>query len=998
MIRRTLDTIIRIATKRSVTLTIGVVLLSLCVLLIADTTNLRDNGLEVRQESREALAETLAIHLSSIATRANGETVAASIERFVQNKHSIISAELTAERGELRVRFGAEADVANAFGSTFGESITHVTVPILANGKPWGMLQVGFRNANTTSQSLLYFGFVALGLLLTNLTYLSKVLVQLDPSKAVPERVHTAFDMLAEGVIVLDTKLRIIMANEAACTIAGRPIDELIGRTLESWPWVKSEDWQAPWTTVLNTGLAVSEQAVTIGGNRHGTFSMNCSLIRNQEEELGGLMITLVDITAIERKNSELSGALQQLRRSQESITQKNRELEVLASQDPLTGLNNRRALVAELERQAELASSTNLPLSCIMLDIDHFKRVNDTLGHAVGDEVICAVANQLTMHCRQDDTAGRVGGEEFVMVLPETDLAQAAEIAERIRRAVERIAEDVTIAVDTLSTSLGVAALDDSVECIEQLLDHADQALYYAKNHGRNQVALFKHDLEQRTGPSEDMSQTGENASIPLTEAANEAASESVTSSIREIRLSQLLDSRLQDLNHLKTFDSLTGIPKRDIFVAQLERYIATAARTDRKLGLLSMSLRDVDKLSSMLGHEATQTLIKEFTLRIRDALRRSDLVSEVVSEHNLSHIGATEFGILLGDLEESQQSLAVVTRIRRVLSKPFLIQNHRIHAGVNIGVALYPEDGTLAEQLLQQASRACTAAARHSEKIAFCFANDSIDALSQTALEMESDLYEAVENSQFTMNYQPKFDLSEQRVSGVEALIRWQHPDKGWISPAEFIPLAEANGLIKDISTFVIQTALEQVKRWHDSGLDPISVSVNISGAQLRDPNLVSDILTAIKRAELAPEYLDVEITETSVIESPQRARIALGQLRAAGITVSMDDFGIGYTSLALLADLPLDSVKIDRSFVEAMANNERSRAIVESIINMAHTLKLSVVGEGIETNEQLTTLAELGCNIIQGYLISKPLDSDQATHFLQQQARHNPRRKSA
>ncbi len=991
MIRRTLDAITTIASKRSVTLTIGVVLLSLCVLLIADTTNLRDNGLVVRQDSREALAETLAVHLSNIATRASSDTVAANIERFVQSKHSIISAELTAERGELRIEFVADSDSTHAFGTMLGESITHVTVPILANGKPWGTLQVGFRNANTTSQGLLYFGFVALGLLLTNLTYLSKVLVQLDPSKAVPERVHSAFDMLAEGVVVLDTKLRIVMANEAACTIADKPVDELLGRSLESWPWIKSEGWQAPWTTVFNTGLAVSEQAVTIGGNRHGTYSMNCSLIRNQEDEVGGVMITLADITAIEKKNCELSGALQQLRRSQESITQKNRELEALASQDPLTGLNNRRALVAELERQAELASSNNMPLSCIMLDIDHFKRVNDTLGHAVGDEVICAVANLLTMHCREEDTAGRIGGEEFVMVLPETDLARAAEIAERIRQGVERIAEDVTIAVNTLSISLGVAELDESVKSLEQLLDHADQALYYAKNHGRNQVALYKHDLEQRIGPSVETNQTADAAK-------NDDVSKSVTTSVREIRLTQLLDSQLHDLNQLKTFDPLTGIPKRDIFVEQLARYIGTAARAEKKLGLLTMSLRDVDRISSMLGHEATQTLIKEFTLRIRDALRRTDLVSDVVSEHNLSHIGATDFGILLGDLEESEQSLAVVTRIRRVLSKPFLIQNQRIHAGVNIGVALYPEDGTSAEQLLHQAARACAAAARHSEKIAFCFANDTIDALSKTALEMESDLYEAVENSQFTLNYQPKFDLSSQRVSGVEALIRWQHPDKGWISPAEFIPLAEANGLIKDISTFVVQTALEQVKRWHDSGLDPISVSVNISGAQLRDPNLVSDILTAIKRSGLAPEYVDVEITETSVIESPQRARIALGQLRAAGISVSMDDFGTGYTSLALLADLPLDSVKIDRSFVIAMASSERSRAIVESIINMAHTLKLSVVGEGIETNEQLTTLAELGCNIIQGYLISKPMDAHQTTDFLRQQARHNPRRKRA
>jgi len=285
-----------------------------------------------------------------------------------------------------------------------------------------------------------------------------------------------------------------------------------------------------------------------------------------------------------------------------------------------------------------------------------------------------------------------------------------------------------------------------------------------------------------------------------------------------------------------------------------------------------------------------------------------------------------------------------------------------------------------------LESASMARVAARELSGKITYAFASNTLDLQSRKYIELETALHEAVATNAFEIVYQPKLSLKSHKIHGMEALLRWNHPEKGYISPDIFIQIAESCGLIHDISAFVFKHALAQLQVWQEAGWKDLKMSINISALQLRQENIALEILAALRKAGVQANALELEITETSIIESPESAIVVLNELRSAGISISMDDFGTGYTSLALLTDLPLDCVKIDSSFVSQIAETKRNRSIVESMINMFQSLDLWVVGEGIETQEQFAILEHLGCDEIQGYYISKPISPDKIPEFLE------------
>jgi EAL domain-containing protein (putative c-di-GMP-specific phosphodiesterase class I) len=321
-------------------------------------------------------------------------------------------------------------------------------------------------------------------------------------------------------------------------------------------------------------------------------------------------------------------------------------------------------------------------------------------------------------------------------------------------------------------------------------------------------------------------------------------------------------------------------------------------------------------------------------------------------------------------------------------VLAKPFLVDDKKVYLGASIGASLLSPDCDTASALLSSASAARAKASMNPDKISHSFSSSSLDKASREYVELEADLYDAFENGDFEVYFQPKINPEAGAVTGMEALMRWKHPERGFVPPLEFIKSAESNGLIHDLSKFVLEQAIQQLKIWRDMGWLDMRMAVNVSPLDLRRSSIVSDILTTIDRVGVPRDRLEIELTESSLIDSPQRARIVLGQLRDAGVTVAMDDFGTGYSSLSLLADLPLDAVKIDRSFVIGMESDRRCRAIVESVINMAHALDLRVVGEGVETNEALAVLKKLGCHEVQGYLISRPSPAHEITAFLRKQ----------
>lgn len=616
---------------------------------------------------------------------------------------------------------------------------------------------------------------------------------------------------------------------------------------------------------------------------------------------------------------------------------------QTIATQDPLTGLANRQALLAIFEDAFLVAVREERELCCVVVDIDHFSQVNDILGHAAGDEVICAVANTLTLTCQEYDTVSRYGGVEYVVLLPDRSLTKAIAIAERFREAIIAMGKDPLVPVDQLSASIGVAALEPSIKSPMELIARAGQAVKAAKAAGNNQVMLFDSTV---------------------------ARFESVTANDLSIPPKQIPT-------------------ERETLLRRVDAVIQRSHKHGRMVGLLSIEFKDLNRIIASMGHNVAATLVADLECRFEECLTKLDKVAELSQSCKLARIAPNEYGVLLVDLDDVGSAMSVTTGLRRLLVEPSVVGGQKIHVGANLGVAIFPEAGGSGVDLLDSASRARAKAGAKPEKVAINFYSQSSEQASRDYIQLESDLFEVFDHNQLDVHFQPFYDLQNRRISALEALIRWEHPTRGGINPEDFIGIAEANGLIHRITVLVMERAVALLDEYRKLGLEDIRISVNISPLQLREPTLVAYLLGTMSRAGLSTNLLEVEITESAVIDSPQRAKVVLDRLRDAGIRLAMDDFGTGYSSLALLADLALDSVKIDRSFVEAMSNNERSRSVVESIIKMAHALNLNVIGEGVETNDQLAILKEFGCQEVQGFLIARPMPAEQALQFLQQQS---------
>jgi len=968
--------------SRPLHLSFSLVMLSLSVLFVADFLGLRDDQRANVQNARALVSQSLAVQLSTLASTNELEFLSKTVEKFVDHNEDVLAASLEERTGVSLAAFG-DVSLLQRVGDR--STITHVRVPILDKDREWGDVRVVFTPSRLWLQDLTWFLFITGVSVVAFWLFISKVLLQLDPSRAIPDRVDSAFNLFNEGVLILDNEQHIIMANAAAAELVDIDADKLVGRKLDDWPWQVDDDWQAPWATTLHSGLDIADKPMRLrlDDTKTRLFMVSCSLVGNAEDSQHGVLVTLDDMTVIEKKNQELAKTLKELRVSQDAISAKNAELQILATRDPLTGLYNRRVLMENLEREFLKAKRENLELSCIMVDIDHFKAINDNYGHSVGDDVIEAVANALKTVSREYDTVGRYGGEEFLMLLPGLPAKAALEVAERIRSSVVDLATREHIAVHQLTASLGVSEIGFSAEDGPTMVDQADQALYVAKQAGRNRVSIFDPDVVPINEPET-------KSIIKLVENYDDSAL------VRVKELEALVEQRNSDLDKLRQYDELTGVPTRSLFKQQIENELVRSKRLETSTGVMSFELRDMSLLLSTFGHATIDALVCEFVSRLHEGLRSTDLVVDISGEHSLSRLTNNEYGVLLSDMADASNAMPVITRLRRLLSEPFMVGQERVYVGANIGIALYPANGDTAELLMESAGRVRCEAALSPEKVAHCFASDSLDQVSRSYIRLEADLHEALERNELSLHYQPKFDLAERRISGLEALLRWNHSD-GYISPVDFVPVAEANGLIGAMFEFTLESSLRQIRKWRELGFDDLRVSVNISPVQLRDPNLVKTILDAVELAQVDTKALEIELTETAVIDNRESAIETLSSLRQAGIKVSMDDFGTGYTSLALLADLPLDIVKIDRSFAVAMADSARSRAIVESVINMAHALQLRVVGEGVETNDQLVTLSTLGCNEIQGFLIAKPLPADQATSFLVAQSEVDRRRRA-
>jgi diguanylate cyclase (GGDEF)-like protein len=433
---------------------------------------------------------------------------------------------------------------------------------------------------------------------------------------------------------------------------------------------------------------------------------------------------------------------------------------------------------------------------------------------------------------------------------------------------------------------------------------------------------------------------------------------------SLENGRLVDSLREKAEENERLALHDVLTGLPNRALFQASVRQAIATAVVEQGSFGVMLMDLNRFKEVNDTLGHHNGDLLLREIAQRLTDVLRHSDLVAR---------LGGDEFAILLTNVDDDEAAKLAAHKILHALELPFELREVMLDVGASLGMAIYPRDGEDAETLLQRADVAMYLAKEsHS---GFELYSDERDSYSPDRLSLSAELRAAIEQEDLTLVFQPKVDLKTGRVHGFEALARWFHPRHEFVPPDEFIPVAEGTGLIKPLTSYVLSTALHRCAVWAEQGGD-VSVSVNVSARSLLNAGFPKEVARLLRRWGVPASSLGLEITESSIMADPERSREVLSDLSEMGVSLSIDDFGTGYSSLSQMKRLPVDEIKIDRSFVMGMARDENDAVIVRSTIDLAHNLGLRVVAEGVESENDLNRLRAWGCDFAQGYYLSRPL----------------------
>lgn len=438
------------------------------------------------------------------------------------------------------------------------------------------------------------------------------------------------------------------------------------------------------------------------------------------------------------------------------------------------------------------------------------------------------------------------------------------------------------------------------------------------------------------------------------------------------DITLRKQSEERLQFLaNH----DALTHLPNRSLLQERIDQALLRAQRSQAKVSVLFIDLDRFKVINDTLGHLAGDMLLQEVAKRLRECLRVSDTVARQ---------GGDEFVVLVEDFADTQYLTAVARKIMSVLAQPFILLNQELYISASIGISVYPQDGEDLFSLLKNADVAMYRA-KELGKNTFHFYSAASNVHSVERLALENGLRRALERNEFVLHYQPKINLESQRIIGAEALLRWQHPELGLLNPAEFIPMAEETGLIIGIGAWVLKQSCHTARRWQNMVNYPVRVGVNLSARQFREEGLQQVIADALAESDLTADCLELEITESMIMQNTERASELLQHFRDLGTHVLIDDFGTGYSSLGYLKQFPIDSLKIDRSFIRDIPQDSDDVAITQAIIAMAKSLKIKVVAEGVENQAQLKLLQELGCEQIQGYIFSEPLTSDDFDQLL-------------
>lgn len=975
-------------------LNIALVLLSVNLLFVANLIGFIPNRSESALELRKGLSESLALQFSAVAEKGEFQIIQDTLRAVVERNDDIRSAAIRTSDGRLLALAGEH--LAHWKPPADGKSTpTHIHVPLFRKDKIWATVEMrfaplwtGYLSGGWTHSFVSFLVFIALSSLICYFFIIKRTLRELDPAAVIPERVQKAFDVLKEGVLVLDEKEQIVMANISFASLFEKTPKALIGLKGSELGWQDCHNVkqirQLPWMQVLHDGLEQKAASLSLLNSFGHTIKLvvNAAMVPDNAGKCRGSLVTFDDITQIEENNFELSNLVDKLQLTQEEIQAKSQELEFLANRDPLTLCLNRRSMDKGLAALFITAKAGTKKLACLMVDIDFFKSVNDRYGHATGDQVIKAIADILKTSTRDSDLVARYGGEEFCVILPDLDIDQAAKIAERIRHS---IAEKPCAGVK-ITASLGVSSIEQDANKPEELVNQADKALYAAKNSGRNRVINWGREnldlLEQTADDTHESDQP-----MAQTESADQ---QQLQRRIQE--LEGQLEKRSLEFEHFEMYDFKTGLPTRSLFEDRVAHEITRGKRKESLIVVLSITVDIIKQIYKTLGASIAELLIKTCGHRFNDILRENvdtvAMIEDFKGTSSVSLVNQTEFGVLLIDIKQVDNITWVVKRLLDSFKEPFNITGNTIYASAYIGISIFPHDGQTAEELYSSATNACSYAQKLHETDNYLFASPELNTKAERQLQIENELHMAIQRDELEVHYQPQIESSTGQIAGFEALLRWKSSELGFVPPSEFIPIAEQSGQIERLGDWVLYQSCQQLRRWLDMGLEVGRVAVNLSGEQLCQPKLANRIQSILDEFKLETHMLEIELTESSLVDSHSKGFSVLKQIQETGLRITMDDFGTGYSSLSYLKDLPLSCLKIDRSFVKDIGKDETSEKLIASIVSMAKGLGLKVVAEGVEEKCQAEHLIDLGCEYLQGHYFSHPVPKDKIKEMLQKQ----------
>jgi diguanylate cyclase (GGDEF)-like protein/PAS domain S-box-containing protein len=987
-----------------VRLSAGLMMLTISLLLVLDFFGFVPNETAIKLESRSTIAELLAVQVSSEVGRGEFETANETLERLQTRSEDVKSVAIRLSNGRILTSAGAHANfwIPNLKGRS---STKQIEVPIYEGGAFWGTLEIAFAPPVTSIQGFLRSGSINVTLFLMGLfgflvywLFLKRALRELDPRSVIPERVNAALNVLAEGLVMLDKNGRIVLANRMFEEMTGLRQQALIGSRLLDMPWVnpKAENDEQlgdlPWVKVLEHGSSTERAQLELHTEANGTFNLavNTAAISAGDGSLKGVVVTFDDVTELEQQNNSLVRVIGQLQTSQQEIEQKNTELELLATRDPLTGAFNRRSLLEGMDMLISDSQQQQSPLSCVMVDIDHFKSINDRFGHGVGDEVIKLMADILTEVAPPSGLVARYGGEEFVVALPDTSEEQAQDIAEKMRVALASSEYEVEGGHEKTSASFGVSCnLPDAVST-KDLIDRADQALYKAKESGRNRVCMFSSiDLEDPS-TSADQELPDQSASDQFT-SDSDAVLEGVlnTEHTTDSENGSLITEQEKQDNESppQGLSAIENDIKRAV-MDQLTQGIAKCEGSGQQLAVLSVHVDVLEVVNNSFGIAESDKVIDSIKTQMKALLLSSDTISDVqqsVENISILQVGVAEMLVLINGLQSDTDFTWIVKKLSLTNHVPIEINGSNYSVDLRAGISLFPLDGENAQRLFSTSRSALRDAKLNESRNCCLFFDKRMRVRTREQLLLESELQQAIERDELFLMYQPCINLNTGELDGFETLVRWRNPTFGLVSPVRFIDLAEKIHLINPIGRWIFNSAMRQLSEWRSNGHEAISISVNVSAIQLKKADFLDFILESVTDHNIPPSAVIIEITESILIEDMVSAAAFTSALRAAGFVVALDDFGTGYSSLLYLKDIPIDVVKIDRSFFQDFPNNARDESIIGAIISLSEDLGLTVVAEGVETVDQLSAISQMKCDSVQGYVFSEPLLDEKATNLL-------------